>query len=146
MIFSRTLPVCSAEKVSVEKAVKTESHSNDGSQGNSFRRNELGMGPGTADADKLGRLFKSVVGSFPGNDHVMNVALTQAGAANADEACSLLKFRDRSGAAIAHAGANPAHQLVHHLRQRAPIRNASFNPFRPQFVQAIAIPISLAHA
>src|SRR6266849_3246938 len=145
MIFCKTLPVCSAEKVSVEKAARTESHNNVGSHGSSFRRNELGMVPGTADAGKLVRLFNSVVGSFPGNNHVMYVAFAQAGAADADEARSVLKFRDRLGAAVAHSGAKPAHQLIDHLRQRAPIRNASFNPFRHQFVQAVAVAVSIAN-
>src|SRR5437016_7888515 len=108
MILNKTLPVCSAENVSVEKAARTQSQSSVGSQGSSFRRDELGMGPGTAEADKLSRLFKPVVGSFPRNDHVMHVALTQAGAADTDKAGPLLKFRNRFSAAIAHSGAESA--------------------------------------
>src|SRR5260221_12224366 len=119
------LRVCPAENVSVEKDARTESHSNVGSHGSSFRRNELGMGSGTADDDKLGRLFKSVIGSFPRNDYVMHVAFTQASAADANKAGLLLKFRNRFGAAITHSRAEPAHQLVNHFCQCAAIRHAS---------------------
>src|SRR5882724_394057 len=145
MIFHRTVPVCSAENTSVEKDARTESHSNVGSHGSSLRRNEAGMGPGTADDDKSVRLFKSVIGSFPRDDYVMHMALTQTGPADADKARLLLKFRNGFSAAITHAGAEPAHQLVNHFRQRTPIRHPAFNPFRHQLIQAIAAAVSFAH-
>src|SRR5258708_19495333 len=121
MILNKTRAVGSGENRSVEKEARTESHNSVGSHGRSLRRNELGMGSGTADDDKLGRLFKSVIGSFPRDDYVMHVALTQASAADADKAGLLLKFRNRFRAPITHTRAKPPYQLLTHLSHPAPI-------------------------
>src|SRR6266481_819642 len=127
MIFLRTPPVCSAENTSVEKQASTLSQINVGSQASSLRMEEAGRGSGRVVDDKAPCLFQPVIRSFPGNDHVMHVTFPQACAADADEARLLLQLRNVPGAAVAHAGAQPAHQLIDHLGQRATIRNAPFN-------------------
>src|SRR6478752_2900192 len=128
MIFCRTLPVCSAEKMSVEKTASTESQSSVGSHASSLRGGGAGTVSGSPVEDKAA-LLQPVIRGFTRDDHVMDVAFTQAGAADADEARLLLQLRNAGGAAVSHAGAQPAHKLVDHLRQRAAIRHASLDSF-----------------
>src|SRR5689334_4439745 len=126
MIFDSTLPVCSAENVSVEKSASTQSQRSVGIHARKLRGNTGETGCWTAGDDK-GRscLFQPVVGSFTRDDYVMHMALAQSGAADADEFSFLLQFRNGPGAAIPHAGAHTAHKLVNHFRQCAAIRHAA---------------------
>ena len=48
-------------------------------------------------------LFDGIVGSLAGNHDIVNVALAQSGAADADEARFLQQLRDRGAAAVSHA-------------------------------------------
>src|SRR5215472_8632209 len=101
-ILHRMMPVCAAEKVSVEKLASTQSQMNVGSQTRSMRPGDSVMRFGKADENKRACLFDPVVGSFACDDNVMHVALTQARAADADELCFLLQLRNGLCAAIAH--------------------------------------------
>src|SRR5437870_10443875 len=69
--------------------------------------------------------LRPVVGGFLGDDHVVDVALPQTGLGDPNEAGLLLHVGDGAAAAVPHAGAQPADQLVHHSRQRAAVRDAS---------------------
>src|SRR5215469_16844902 len=117
MILNRTLPVWSAENVSVENDASTHSHATVGSQASSLRGEDAGTGSGRAVDDKFDCLFEPVVGGFPRDDYVMHVAFTQARAADADEACLLLQLGNAARAAVSHPGTQAAHQLVCHLCQ-----------------------------
>src|SRR5215470_842925 len=145
MIFCRMLPVCSAEKTSVEKKARTHSHSSVGSQARSLLGREAGTGSGNAVAVKLACLFESIIRRFTCDDHVMHVALTQARAADADETRFLLQLKDAVRAAIAHTGAQTTDELVDHLRQRASIRHTPFDSFRHQLAHAISGAVAIAH-
>src|SRR5262245_5350161 len=84
-------------------------------------------------------LLDPVIGSFPCDDDIMHVALTQAGAADANEPRFLLQLRNCPGAAIAHTRTQAADELVHHLRQRAAVGHATLDPFRHQLCQTVAV-------
>src|SRR5258707_6073821 len=114
MIFRRMFPVCSEENKSVEKEAKVQSHSKVGSHSSSFLRSETGMSLWMAEDDKRVRLLDPVIRGLARDDDIMHVALTQAGAADAGEARLLLQFRNAPGPAHGHAGAQSAHQLIHH--------------------------------
>src|ERR1017187_6798406 len=53
-------------------------------------------------------LFDMIVGRLSCDDHVMHVALAQAGAADAHKLRLLLQLGDAAAAQIAHAGAQPS--------------------------------------
>src|SRR5579859_7121577 len=141
-IFRRMLPVCSAEKRSVEKSASTQTQSSVGNHARSLR--ETGTGPGSAVELKSAYLFQPVVRRFTRDYHVVHMAFTQAGAADADEARLLLQLGNRLGAAITHAGTQSADQLKNHLRQRAAIRHAALDAFGHEFTHPIAAAV-VAH-
>src|SRR5574341_2493900 len=60
------------------------------------------------------RLLQPVTGGLTSDDDVVDVALAQSGARDAHEARFLLQVGDGGAAAVAHAGAQAAHQLLHH--------------------------------
>ena len=70
----------------------------------------LAVGGGQADLPErrnrrpIRPLFHGIVRSFTSNHHIMDMALAQASAADADEARLLQKLRDCGTAAITHAG------------------------------------------
>src|SRR6185503_5582246 len=64
------------------------------------------------------RSLKAVVRRFLGDDDVVDVALLQAGGGDAHEARARLQLTDASGAAIAHARSQAAHELLDHGRER----------------------------
>src|SRR2546422_98627 len=78
-----------------------------------------------------------VVGGFLGDDHVVDVALPQTGLGDLNEAGLLLHLGDGAATTIPHAGAQPADQLVHHSRQRAAVRDASFDALRHQLLHRL---------
>src|SRR3972149_11979916 len=91
---------------------------------NSFQVSAIGVGAGLAlpkegpassaptllIADRS--LVQPVVRSFLRDDDVVDVALTQAGRGDADEAAVPAEFLDGVTAAISHAGSQPPPQLV----------------------------------
>src|SRR5437879_13189578 len=81
--------------------------------------------------------LRPVVGGFLRDDHVVDVALPQTGLGNLNEAGLLLHLADGAATAVPHAGTQPADQLVHHSRQRAAVRDASFNAFRHQLLHRL---------
>src|SRR6185503_8748393 len=71
-----------------------------------------------------------------GDGDVVDVALARAGGGDADQARLALQRRDVPGAAVAHPGAQPADQLVHHRGDAALVGDAPFDPFRHQLFAA----------
>src|SRR2546422_8910401 len=59
-----------------------------------------------------------VLGGFLGDDHVVDVALPQAGLGDLTEAGLLLHLREGAATTAPHAAAQPADAVVHHARQR----------------------------
>src|SRR5437773_12557042 len=75
------------------------------------------------EAKALARLLKAVVRRFLGDDDVVDVALLEAGRGDAHESRARLQLADASGAAIAHARAQAAYELLHHRRERSLVRD-----------------------
>src|SRR5262249_10459753 len=138
MIFSRMLPVCSEENVSVEKKAIIASQATVGSQPMSLRLKGAGAVFWMTEVANDYCLFQPVIRSLASNDHVMDVAFAQARAADADEPRLLLKLCNGTGAAISHAGAQAAHKLIDHRRHGAAIRNTPLNALPDAFTQTIA--------
>ncbi|KAG1470924.1 hypothetical protein G6F57_011593 [Rhizopus arrhizus] len=76
----------------------------------------------------------AVVRRFLGDRHVVDVALTLAGAADLDELGLGAHVVDGGAAHVAHGGAQAAHQLVDDAAHRAAVRHAAFDAFRHQLV------------
>src|SRR5581483_1152851 len=71
--------------------------------------------------------FEAVVRSFLGDDDVVHVALAVGGVADADEARLLAQLGERSAAEVAHAGAEPADELVDVRRERPLVRHPALD-------------------
>src|SRR5262249_25286179 len=67
---------------------------------------------------------RRVVGSLLGDDNVVWMALAQARAGHADEARVALHLFDGGGADVTHRLAQPADELIDHIRQGPLIRHA----------------------
>src|SRR6185436_1152472 len=76
---------------------------------------------------RMARLFYAVVRGFLRNRDVVHVALAEAGVGDADDLRVALQIGNRRRAAVAHAGAQAAHQLVHDHRHAALVLHASFD-------------------
>src|SRR6202034_247042 len=72
-----------------------------------------------------------------GDDHVVYVALAEAGTGDANEAGALLQLFDGGAAEIAHAGAEGADPLIDHRLQRSAGGNAAFDAFGHVFGEAV---------
>ncbi len=79
-----------------------------------------------------------VVGSFAGDDDVVDVAFAEAGAGDANELCLLLQLLDGCAAEIAHAGAQAADELVDHGLERSAVGHASLDAFGDELGEAVA--------
>lgn len=101
--FSRMLPVWSAENASDENKASTHSHATVGNHEIKRLRRTGGAEASRLETDNSIYLLNPVIRGFPRDDHVMHVAFTQSGAADADELCSLLQIGNRFGSAISHA-------------------------------------------
>src|SRR5262249_58668543 len=81
-------------------------------------------------------LLRSVIGRLFGDRHVMHVALANAGRRDADQRRFALERGDVLRAAVAHAGAKAAYQLMHHRGDAALMGDTSLDAFRHQLVGA----------
>src|SRR5690606_17256573 len=93
-----------------------------------------GAGKGTRPAPappgsrrRAGSAFQRVVGRFLGDLDVVGMALAVPGLGNPHEAAVGPQALDVGGTAVAHAGPQPADQLVHRLRQRTAVGNAALD-------------------
>src|SRR6059036_2203713 len=68
-------------------------------------------------------LLKAVVRRFLGDDDVVDVALLEPGRGDAHETRPRLQLADAPGATVPHARPQPAHELLHHRRQRPLVRD-----------------------
>src|ERR1044071_5760995 len=75
------------------------------------------------------QLLKAVVRGLLRDDDVVDVRLLEAGGADADEARLLLKLFDGAAARVAHAGAQAADELSHHVGQSALVGDAPLDAF-----------------
>src|SRR4051794_14485573 len=93
----------------------------------------------------LGRVVEAgrVVGRFLRNGDVMWMTLLHRRRAYLDEAGASAQFLDVSGAAVPHAGPQPAHQLVDERSQRTLVGHSSLDSLGHQFVP---LPVLLAVA
>src|SRR5689334_14777937 len=107
MILSKIRPVWSEEKTSVEKHASTTSQHRVGSQATILRFGLPNCLPrdSTLVGESSSNLFNAVIRGLAGDDDIVDMALTQARAADANEARFLLKFCDAAGTAISHTGA-----------------------------------------
>src|SRR4029453_7438879 len=67
---------------------------------------------------------------------VVHVALAEAGVGDADDLRIALQVGNRRRAAVAHAGAQAAHQLVHDHRHAALVLDASLDALGHEFFHA----------
>src|SRR5262245_18911023 len=89
-------------------------------------------------------LFHPVVGRFLRNLDVVDVALASASGGDPNELGLSLQLRDRGAAAITHAGAKTAYQLVDHGGDAAFMGHAALDAFGNQLVgRAAAFEIEL---
>src|SRR5579862_5395930 len=72
-------------------------------------------------------LFNGIVGGFPGDHDIVDVAFAEAGAADAHEAGLLQEFGNLRAAAVAHARLQATDHLVDDHRDRAAVRHTSFD-------------------
>src|SRR5437868_5557536 len=86
-------------------------------------------------------LLERVIGSLAGDDHVVHVALAQAGTADPHEARLLLQFGDCLTPAVAHPGTQSANHLVDNHGYRTAVGNAAFNSFWNQFGDTVRVAI-----
>jgi len=95
-------------------------------------------------------LFQPIVGSFLGDDYIVNVRLAQPGASDANELTLILKFSDVATPCVAHSRTQSAHQLGRHLRDGALIGNAAldtlWNQLRFALGHLLSIPVARAFA
>src|SRR4051812_29737771 len=63
-------------------------------------------------------LLQPVIGSFLGDDDVVDVALLEAGAGDPHEARLGLEIADGADAGVAHPRPQAAHELLDHRRER----------------------------
>ncbi len=94
-------------------------------------------GPGGAFRSES--LLGTVVGSFAGNHDIVYVALAQAISTDAHESLLLLQLRDAGAADITHSTLHAADQLVHDHGDGAAIGNPTFDAFRNQLAQPVAL-------
>src|ERR1700724_1689034 len=78
-------------------------------------------------------LFKTIVGGFFSDDDVVHVALAQTGRRDADALGPFAQLLNGATAAVAHAGAQAAHELIHQIGQYALIGHPAFDAFGNQF-------------
>src|SRR5262245_32504501 len=79
---------------------------------------------------------RTVVGGFLRNGDVMGMALLYRGRADEDEARAGAQLLDVACPTVAHAGPQPAHELVDERRQRSLVGHASFDTLRHQLAAA----------
>ena len=91
-------------------------------------------------------LLRSVVRRFLRDRHVVHVALAEAGLRDLDEPRFLLQRGNVGAAAIAHAGAQPADELVNHRRHAALVGDAAFDAFRHQLLLRALVRLSSSNS
>src|SRR5688572_1146250 len=95
-------------------------------------------------------LLDTVVGSLFGDDDVVDVRFAQTHGGRAHETRLGAQVVDGAAAGVAHAGLEPADQLVDRLRQRAAIRDAPLDPLGDQLGVAghlaLEVPVAAAGA
>src|SRR5438876_6904348 len=143
----RMAPVCCEESALVDSTAMTPSHRVAGSQSRRICFQELlserkdfcprvgrvwdaPRAPCAALFIQDFRLLQVIVRRLAGDDDVVNVALAQAGAADADKARLLLQFGNAGAADVTHPRAQAADELLRHHRKRTAIGNPTFNSFR----------------
>ena len=84
-----------------------------------------------------------VVGRFLGDGDVVRVAFRHAAGRDAGE-LGLLQGIEVLGAAVAHAGAETAHELVHGFGEGALVRNPAHDAFRDQFLHFHLVVLEVA--
>src|ERR1035438_7401605 len=82
-------------------------------------------------------LLDMIVGRLPGDDHVVDVTLAQAGAGDAHKLGFLLQFRDAAATQIAHAGAQAADELEDHGLQRSAVGDTALDSLGDKFGQTV---------
>src|SRR5579885_2957214 len=88
---------------------------------------------GLSPISSVSGLLQTIVRSFLRDDHVVDVRLLESGGADADEARLLVKLADVAAARVAHAGAQAADELRHHVGERALVGDAPLDAFRDEF-------------
>src|SRR6266851_4201416 len=83
-------------------------------------------------AVRTGSHILPVVRRLAGDRDVVDVALAQTRAGDADEGAVFLHLGDRAVAGIAHRRAQAADQLMHDVADRPLVRHAAFDPFGDQ--------------
>src|SRR5207253_7750497 len=102
------------------------------------------------------QLFHAVVRRFLRNLHVVHVALARAGRRDANQLRLPLQLANGRAAAVAHAGAETADELMNHRGDAPFVRDAPFDPLRHElvagapafeieFVLEIAVAAAAAH-
>src|SRR5215468_12197652 len=86
----------------------------------------------------------AVVGSFLGDDHVVNVALAQPRRRDLDEPSLGVQLGDRGAAEVAHRRAQPADQLVQRLAQRPLVRDAALDALGHELLRRLDLALEVA--
>src|SRR3954447_20147729 len=85
-----------------------------------------------------------IIRAFSGNRHVVDVALAQASAGDADELRLLLEFGKISCADIAHRRAQPARKLMHDAPDRALVGHLPLDSLWHQLERVFNIVLKIA--
>src|SRR5262245_57728848 len=88
---------------------------------------------------EAGRLLDAVVRSLLGDDHVVDVALLEPRLGDADEARVGAQLAEPRRAAVAHARAHTADQLVDAAAQAAAIRHAPLDALGHQLARVFDV-------
>src|SRR6266568_7750009 len=86
----------------------------------------------------------SIIRRFLGNGHVMNMGLLEAGAGDPDKPPLFLEFRYAAAAGVAHAGPQPASQLVDVGRERAAQLDHPLDPLGNELHFALHVSLEIA--
>src|SRR5215475_5781827 len=86
----------------------------------------------------------AVVGSFLGDDHVVDVALAQPRRRDLDEPGLGVQLGDRGAAEVAHRRAQPADELVRRLAQRSLVRHAALDALGHELLRCLDVALEVA--
>src|ERR1035438_8677076 len=78
-----------------------------------------------------------IVGRLPGNDHIVDMTLAEAGAGDTHKLRFLLQFRDGAATQVTHSGAQAADELEDHGLERSAIGNAALDALRDKLGETI---------
>src|SRR5512133_1248560 len=102
------------------------------------------LSPGGGEGEPPRRLVDPVVRRFLRDDHVVDVALAQAGGGDADELRLGAKLADVPAADVAHPAPEPAHELEEDHPDRSLVGHAPLDPLGDELVGVLDVGLEVA--